>query len=356
MLKSNSLGYAIYPSNFVQLKDKLSLIGDQESFVFTSLHIQEEMKSPEYGTQVQTMLSYLQRHSIKVIADISKRTLEYFNTSSIVNLVDTLKLDAVRLDFGFTSNEIVDASNHVMIVINASMFDEQLLNDVKDSKFPIVAMHNFYPREYTGLDIQQFLDKNIKLRSSNIKIAAFIPGDDTLRGPIFAGLPTLEHHRKMSPYASFVQCKKEYDVDYVFVGDGIISVKEKKRIDSFNQESIILLKSTINTKNTHLFNQVFTIRNDSPKDVLRLFESRTMASQGQIIEPENFNIRSFGSICMDNKNYLRYSGEVQLLRCSLPQDDRVNVVGHVNKNDYEVLHLIKNNDKIMLIEDEENGN
>ena len=350
MLKSNSIGYAIYPSNFEKLKDELSLILDQESFIFTSLHIQEEMNQPEYGAQVQNMLSYLQQNDIEIIADISLRTLDYFKVDSIEKLVNKLNLNAVRLDFGFSLDNIIEASKHVMIIINASMFDYYLLEKLKDSKYPVIAMHNFYPREHTGLDESQFIEKNDILRKYNIKIAAFIAGDKIKRGPIFAGLPTLEHQRNMLPYASYLQCKKKYDIDYVFVGDGVISLKEKHKIDIFNQENIILLRTSL-SKQFNLINKVFTIRDDSPKDVLRLFESRTMATQGELIEPYNCIKRDIGSVCMDNRNYMRYSGEVQLLRKMLPQDHRVNVVGHIHEDDFDVLDVIKNNDKIKLVKD-----
>jgi len=60
------------------------------------------------------------------------------------------------------------------------------------------------------------------LLSKGFKLLAFIPGDADKRGPIYEGLPTLESHRYMAPCAAFISLLS-YDIDGVFIGDGIIS-------------------------------------------------------------------------------------------------------------------------------------
>lgn len=41
------------------------------------------------------------------------------------------------------------------------------------------------------------------LKEMGIKLAAFISGDRTRRGPLAKGLPTLEAHRDLPPYVQY---------------------------------------------------------------------------------------------------------------------------------------------------------
>jgi hypothetical protein len=52
---------------------------------------------------------------------------------------------------------------------------------------------------------------------------------------------------------------------------------------------------------------------------------------------------------MDNIGYKRYSGEIQILRKDFPRDDRVNVIGRVNKDYFDILNCVKNKSKIRFI-------
>lgn len=47
------------------------------------------------------------------------------------------------------------------------------------------------------------------------------------------------------------------------------------------------------------------------------------------MEPAQCLPRDRGVITMDNREYGRYSGEIQLIRASLPADPRVNVIGRL---------------------------
>ncbi len=52
---------------------------------------------------------------------------------------------------------------------------------------------------------------------------------------------------------------------------------------------------------------------------------------------------------MDNKNYKRYSGEIQIVKKEYPKDARVNVIGSVNEMYRHVfLKALKNGLKIRL--------
>ena len=60
--------------------------------------------------------------------------------------------------------------------------------------------------------------------------------------------------------------------------------------------------------------------------------------------------RARGSITIDNKDYLRYSGEVQIMKDDHPMCERVNVIGKVDGDYIKLIDLVKRNGKLKLIE------
>lgn len=66
---------------------------------------------------------------------------------------------------------------------------------------------------------------------------------------------------------------------------------------------------------------------------------------------ESFNCleRIVGSITCDNKHYGRYSGEIQIIRESLPKDYRVNVLGRIVPEYIKLVQVIENGQKIKFI-------
>ena len=97
----------------------------------------------------------------------------------------------------------------------------------------------------------------------------------------------------------------------------------------------------------HLF------RYDSPIANLRSQSSREMAEFAKDVKPNNMVIRKTGDVTIDNSLYKRYSGEMEVMLEDHDQDDRVNVVAHINdENDlYKLLYF---RDGIEYIFEEQN--
>ena len=53
---------------------------------------------------------------------------------------------------------------------------------------------------------------------------------------------------------------------------------------------------------------------------------------------------------MDNENYLRYEGEVMIMRQDYPKDERVNVIGMVRNEYIPVMDLIRRGSKFVFTE------
>ncbi|GEM02184.1 hypothetical protein SAMN05421839_1298 [Halolactibacillus halophilus] len=336
------LGFSVYVSHFDEQQAFLTQITGEDVYVFTSLHMSEEV-SATYKEAVMSMCHWLKGKGFIVIGDVSRSSLSTFNVSSLEELQKLLQIDYFRLDDGFTQADV--ATSSLNFVFNAST--ERLVVD--HLKAPI-CMHNFYPRPETGLDREQFKERNNILKQQGAKLLAFIPGDNK-RGPLHLGLPTLEEHRYVPSYVSYLDLVKNEKLDYVFVGDVTLDLKQYQLIREFETTGRIQLPVNLNNKD--LYHQSFTIRSDSPKSLLRLEESRQYAKSGPIIEPTATLSRPRGTITMDNKYYLRYSGEIQITRADFVQNHRVNVIGQIADDYLPLLDSIENGDMITFVPSED---
>ena len=76
------------------------------------------------------------------------------------------------------------------------------------------------------------------------------------------------------------------------------------------------------------------------RDVIR---SAVRRDKNLIIQPRNYNVpRPYGTVTIDNSNYGRYVGELQIALRDLPADSRVNLVGRIIDEDLPLIDLIGN--------------
>src|SRR5699024_12574586 len=118
--------------------------------------------------------------------------------------------------------------------LNASTLTEDFLQDLIDKGLVTEhteAAHNFYPRPETGLSREYFIQKNKLLKSYQIGISAFIPGDGVKRQPLYQGLPTLEEHRDVSPIQAYLDIAKNGYIDADDIGDTTIN---EKTLEKYN--------------------------------------------------------------------------------------------------------------------------
>ncbi|AQT86166.1 hypothetical protein ERICIV_01500 [Paenibacillus larvae subsp. larvae] len=333
------LGYSIYFSqldmSFVQKMDKKGI-----KTIFTSLHIPEENISQE---KIRHFLDDSKKNNRDVVIDISPNTLQAIGAKNYIEMKD-LGVKTVRIDFGISTEEIVEMQKHFRIVLNASTLDEQKICELKEKGLclqQVIAMHNFYPREYTGLSLDFLHNKNALFNKYHIQIWAFIPGDKVLRGPIFAGLPTVEKHRNQSPYISFVELSQHFLIDGIFIGDLQIEDDTLNMIERFDKEGIVTLPTK--TLSPHIPKDIiYNNRMDESEAVIRIDQGRELFSKNEkLYTATKPGKRTIGTITVDNSEYFRYMGETQILKRDLPEDSRVNIVGNVQDEYIALLDFIK---------------
>ncbi len=328
-----NLGFSIYLDYYRNQFELIEKIPMENTTIFTSLHIKEEMNQ-NYVEDCLAMIQYFKSRNAKIIADVSNVTLEIFKVQNLFELQEKLSLDYLRLDFGFSNEEILEAGKKMSLVLNASTITKEQLEYLKD--IDIIAMHNYYPRIETGLDIEQVEQLNLLLKQYHIPTILFISGKHK-RKPLYHGLPTIEILRNVPESVAYIYAKKKNLADLIFIGDIGIEESEFENIALFHQGIITLQTNLTSTK-------IYRNRIDSPKRMIRLENTRSM----DVIEPSNTIQRKRGVITMDNKHFLRYQGEIQVVREDLDANPNINVIGEVEKEYHLLLDVIEGNDLIRL--------
>lgn len=347
----NPLGYSVYLSTFPLQQALLEGAAGSGAPVFLSLHISEEFGA-DYAVRAERLCRWLAEREFKIIADVSVKTVEQFGEPDLVRLAKRLGIWALRIDYGFTMDEIAALARDIPVVLNASTTSPEDGARIADRGGLVMAMHNFYPRPETGLDDQFLLESTRSLQAAGLKVLAFIPGEDELRGPLHLGLPTLERHRDGSPYAAFAELTLRFGMDGVFLADPGLSPAERERIGRLARDGVLSLPALLDEEHTSLYGKEFTCRVDSPAWMVRFAESRVYSCFGSSVTPAGGTPRPRGTITVDNALYGRYSGEIQLLRDDFPGDERVNVIGHIAEQYLLLLDCIKRGGRFALTRSE----
>ena len=96
------LGYSLYLSSFAAQCSALGGWSNSGTAVFLSLHISEEF-DPDYCKRAETVCHQLADRGFRIIADVSVKTLQQFHCDDLVELAKSLRLWAVRIDYGFST-------------------------------------------------------------------------------------------------------------------------------------------------------------------------------------------------------------------------------------------------------------
>ncbi|UXH43351.1 MupG family TIM beta-alpha barrel fold protein [Rossellomorea vietnamensis] len=333
------IGISVYVSDEDAEERILRASSSGVKLAFTSLHIPEESGiSPK---RVRDLLSLFKREGFRVFADVSKKTPAMLGLHHFEE-VKELGVTSLRLDDGFTTDEMLQLSRQFRIAINASTVGKKELQGWIESGLAtenMIAWHNFYPKPETGLDEEYFLGQQNLYDTLGIPVYAFIPGDEKKRGPLHLGLPTLEDHRDQSPYISAVQLKR-WGVTGVFVGDPGCSEQLLGKLVRFDQEEVIELSYSGSGE----IEGEYQLRPDPGRDVFRLLDTRTESG----IPPQHTGERPRGTITQDNDLYGRYRGEIQIVRRNLQSDPKVNVIGRICTEHLNLLELFESGQRIEM--------
>ncbi len=299
--------------------------------VFTSFHINEASNNYEDLTNLVNQATSL---GLKVIIDVSKPMMEKFMIPAGVY--------ALRLDYGFTKEEIVELSkdHRFKIELNASTLSAssfQTLIDLGLDVSNVRVSFNFYPKPYTGHNVEYVRNRVIFFHKYKVRVLAFIPSHHGFRPPLYEGLPTIEKHRHMI-LDEAVEELKALDIDEIAIGDAYASDEELETIVAHKCDHLMLPITFFKTEEDYSFllGKLFSIRPDYNDIMLRVSNARGLDE----VKVENTIARKKGYVTIDNSDFLRYKGEVNIILQDIPKDERVNVIGKVELSD-DIIRALK---------------
>ena len=305
--------------------------------IFMSLHIPEESYE-SMDEKLNLLFDIVKENEVSLMLDVSTKTIELLQLRDTLELLD-LGVDTIRLDYGYSIEEIAELSKKFKIVLNGTTTNEKDIIQLKAAGVnleKLVICHNFYPRKSTAIAKEQLIKMNKMFKKYDLKVQAFVTGDQRKRFPLFQGLPTLEKHRYLNPYIAMIELLKDCLVDDVIVGDSQVNLNTlEKMMNTFNSKELFI-KAVLDTEYQYLYDKRLSLRSDSPIDLIRIKESVRDTS----IEQKAILPRGYGAITIDNFLYQRYSGEMQIVLKDLEADERVNVIGYVDPYHLDLLKYL----------------
>ena len=232
------------------------------------------------------------------------------------------------------------------IVVNASTVSFDEIASWREAGADVTrfaACHNFYPKPYTGLSLEDVARTNLRLAALGFEIMAFVPGDANVRGPVFEGLPTVEAQRgRASKVAlNMLELAHGADCDIVLVGDPDLSDAGWAQFAQVSA-GYVDVHCELEPGYDYLRGQIHHDRPDSSAHIFRSQESRTTLKPVAVLSDAGAGLpRRAGSIAVSNSGYGRYEGELEIARVDLPGDERMNVAGHIAPEAMELLPFIK---------------
>lgn len=328
--------------------------------VFTSMHM-PEVNYDEKLKEIKEIFQFVKETGLKLTSDVSPVTFKTLGASiQDIAAFKEIGLDCLRLDYGFSPKDIADLTGNkfnIGIELNASTITKKLIEDIMKAganRKNLRTCHNFYPRPFTGLSYEFFLEKSNMIKEYGLDVAAFIPSQSGKRGPIYEGLPTIEAHRHVRPELAARYMAYTNLVDGFYFGDAYASEEELKGSSTIDDNVIELNIKLINDVSEYekaiIFSKVHTNRPDASEYIIRSEESRTFVEYRDKLTPRESGDRKRYAITIDNSKFLRYAGELQICLGDLPRDERVNVVGFVAEEERILLQFIKPGSKFRLKE------
>lgn len=350
-----SFGFSVYFGLDNSMDENIGLLKSAHelgfSRIFTSLHI-PEADYEVLKVEVKEFFRVAKEFDMDVISDISPNTFKFLELDNMdLRGLRDLGVKTIRIDFGYGEEDIAFMTRNeygIKVQLNASTITRDFF-DKLDKFNPnydnVDALHNFYPRVGTGISEECMIDKNEILRERGITPCAFVSSNNRRRSPLKDGLPTLEDHRGMDVREAGNHLFALGN-ESVFIGDSLPSDKELVDLSSLNKEAVEL-RIKVETSDKvclRLLDNVYTSRTDEARDAIRASESRLMLD-GDVIESDNTMIRKYGDVTIDNKDYLRYMGELQIIKNEQEKDSRVNKVAYILQDDLYLLKYIRDGKK-----------
>ncbi|QGA68578.1 MupG family TIM beta-alpha barrel fold protein [Sulfolobus sp. E11-6] len=246
MTKRRSIGFSIFPG-WKEIKDEqISLLkkgrdlGFSEIFMGIGPGTHWSTSVTEALVIAEDILREANKLDYYTFVDINPQILKELNASPRdLSPIMEIGFKGVRVDYGFSKEEIVEMSKQMTVELNPFEINEEELDFiVKNANLErIKACHNYYPVPYSGISKEIFLEKNRMFKERGIEIGAFIAN------PKFNLRTTLEVLRYVEPFDSANYLFKL--VDRVLIGDPIPDYESLSQVSEVFKSDITKIRIKI---------------------------------------------------------------------------------------------------------------
>lgn len=358
-----NFGFSMYPEKY-PLETSIDYIDLMVSYgarrLFLSL-LQIKDNTENNYELYEKVIKYATDKGLIVVADISPSFISANGwQDDLIQKSFDFGLNGIRLDESLSVEEIVELSHNpygIKIELNSSTEKNLIVELIEKgvNKEQLLACHNFYPHRYTGLSKTHFLEMSTFYKNLGIESSVFISSNTATEGPwpVSEGLPTLEELRDLPISIQIDALKSTGLFDNVIISNQFVHESELKEIRNHVNSDFIVFKF-ISEVVTEIEKQILEFeheyRGDISEFVIRSTKPRVKFSDS-LIPPRENNIEVFerGAITIDNDNYSRYKGELQIVLKSYKDNPKVNFSGRIIDEYLILLDYIKPWQKFKLI-------
>ncbi|WP_125581702.1 DUF871 domain-containing protein [Lacticaseibacillus suibinensis] len=349
------LGVSVYPERSTYEKDAAYLdLAAQYKFkrVFTSLL---EIKGDQDAVvnNFKKVINHANALGMEVMVDINPALFKQLGvTYDNLAFFHDLGAWGVRLDEGFTGAEEARMTRNpygLKIEVNMSQGTHYIDNIMAFSpdRNNLLGSHNFYPHRFSGLG-QAFFEQATALYTQyRLNTAAFITSQAATFGPwpTQDGLCTLEMHRNLPVETQVKHYQLMDTINDVIIANAYASEAELKAAhDAFFAAypviKVVPAADMTPLEHTVIFDNDHSYRGDRSEYLLRSTMTR-VKYRDRDFPAHNTKPITRGDVLIDNVGFGQYKGETQIALQDMPNDGRVNVVGHLHPDEAFLLSYLK---------------
>ena len=286
--------------------------------------------------------AYAHELGFEVILDVSPRVFDDLGVSyHDLEFFSLVGADGIRLDEGFGGNQesLMTFNEYgLQIELNMSVDTEYLdtIMSYKPDTSKLIGCHNFYPHNYTGLDLNYFKRCTERFNRYGLNTAAFITSQapNTFGPwPTAEGLPTLEMHRHMPIELQLEHFISMGTIDDVIISNCYATEEEFQAIERLPRNMVSfgvdLVDGISDTERSIVLDELHFNRGDISSYMIRSTMSRVKYKGHEF---KLFNAPEMirrGDIVIESSLYGSYAGELQIARKDMVNSGWSNVVGHI---------------------------
>jgi len=357
------LGISIYPEHSTQ-EEIIAYLDLAAKYNFTKVFsclLSVNKPAEEIKADFKAINDHATSLGMEVILDVAPRVFSELGISyNDLSFFKAIGATGIRLDEGFGGvgeARMTYNPEDLAIEINMSM-DNAMIDLIMDSRpnsKNLIGCHNFYPQEYTGLNLEFFLSCSKRFKKYGLATSAFVTSHTAQIGPwpVMDGLCTLEMHRNLPIQ---VQAKHLFAtglIDTVIIGNMFASEEELKALSEITpailQLEVEFAAGTTELEKDIVLNFPHFRRSDTNDYMIRSTMSRVVYKDHDF-PAHDLSALTTGDIIIGNDDFGQYKGELHLVINDMPLDERKNVVAHVAETNLFLIDYILAGDQFRLVE------